>query len=100
MYNAGMTHTVRIQAKIPASRRLEIMLPEEIPSGDADLVVSVTPREKHETTESIGDAPRIRTFSELLSSEFAGMWADRDDLPKTDDEFREWRRRLWERKRG
>ena len=41
---------------------------------------------------------KIRTIRDLLESEFFGMWKDRDDLPKTNEEFREWRRKLWERK--
>lgn len=97
MYNKAMTHTLRIQTAIPASRKLQITLPTEVPSGEADLVVSITPRQARSTAEPRVEPPKIRTFTDLLTSEFVGMWADRDDLPVTNEEFSDWRRRLWER---
>jgi hypothetical protein len=94
-----MTHTLRIRTRIPSSRKVEITLPAEVPLGAADLVVTVTSKrgDGHSAERPGLDAPIIRTFSDLISSEFAGMWATRLDLPATDEEFREWRRQLWER---
>ena len=40
---------------------------------------------------------KISTLGDLLDSGVLGLWADRDDLPRANKEFTEWRRGLWNR---
>ena len=63
-----------------------VVVPEDVPVGPAEVTLTfdAEPRAK------------IRTFGDLLDSGFVGMFADRDDLPRTNEEFRAWRKRLWE----
>ena len=84
-----MTRTMRIRARIPADRKLELTFPEEIPVGDADVVVSVTPR-----NEVAGS-----TAKELLESDVFGMWAGRTDIEDSATFAREQRDRAWNRAR-
>ena len=82
-------HSVTTESEVKPDRTLTLRMPEGFPAGPVRVTV---------TAEATPEPYKIRTFSDLLSSEFVGMWSDRDDLPKTDEEFREWRQRLWERK--
>lgn len=79
-----MSVTIRAKVEVPPSRTVTIELPPEVPLGAAELTVTVE------------DRPRKMTGAELAKSEFAGDWADREDLPNTPEEFEVWRRRLWE----
>ena len=72
---------------IPESRKLEITLPGEVPVGEADLVMTVTPRNNGKRS----------TAKDLLSSEILGMWADRDDIEDSAALARELRERAWKR---
>jgi hypothetical protein len=38
-----MTHTMSVTTSIPASRRLEVVFPPTVLSGEADIVVVVVP---------------------------------------------------------
>ncbi len=82
-----MAHTLHFKADIPTSRRLEIILPNEVPAGEADVVVTVSPK----------DQDRRSTASDLLSSEILGMWSDRDDIDDSVAFARRLRERAWKR---
>jgi hypothetical protein len=80
--------SVTTDGEVKPDRTLTVRMPDDFPLGPARVTV---------TTDQAAKAPRIRTFGDLLSSEFFGMFAERDDLPRTNDEFREWRGKLSER---
>src|ERR1051325_9066695 len=80
-YNTFMTHTLRIHAKIPASRKIEITLPDDVPSGEADVVLSVTPSRNKSTAK------------DLLNSEIRGMWSAREDIEDSIEFARALRKR-------
>ncbi len=82
--------TVTTDGEVKPDRRLTVRMPKDFPLGPVRITV---------TTEPPTNTPKIRTFGDLMSSEFFGMFAERDDLPATNEEFREWRRKLSERNR-
>jgi hypothetical protein len=82
-----MTHTIRLDTTIPESRRVEFVLPNDVPPGEAELVLVVVPKQE----------PRASTGLDLLNSELFGMWAEREDLGDSADFAREQRDRLWRR---
>jgi len=65
-----MLHMVRLDRNIPADRHVEFDLPDDFPTGDAELVLIV-----------VSKAP---------ASSVAG-----DDQSATNDEFIKQRRELW-----
>lgn len=84
-----MEHTLRIHMNIPKSRRVEITLPTDVPAGDADVTVTVTPATSRKRS----------TAQDLLNSEVFGMWADRDDIEDSVEFASELRERAWRRRR-
>lgn len=82
-----MSKTLTLHGEIRPDHTLTVTLPDDLPVGPAKITVTVEAE----------DSSMIRTLGELANSDFFGMFADRDDLPKTNEEFREWRRKLWER---
>src|SRR5437870_2332143 len=73
-------------SEVMLDHTVTVRMPSDFPTGPVRVTVTAQPA---------GEPPKMRTFGDLLSSEFFGMYADRDDLPKTNEEFREWRRKLW-----
>ncbi len=85
-----MAHTITIRTSIPESRTIEVALPPDTPTGDAEVVITVVP-----------DAPpRRSTAQDLLDSEVFGMWADRTDIADSAEYARELRTRAWARHAG
>jgi hypothetical protein len=82
-----MTRTVTFDAEIPASRELRITLPADVPTGSAKIVITVSPS---------GSQPHS-TFSDLLNSEFFGMWRDRTDIEDSSEFARKLRSEGWKR---
>lgn len=82
-----MTKTVTLNAEIPASRELRIMLPPDVPTGSAKIVITVSP---------CGSRPHS-TFGDLLHSEFFGMWRDRADIEDSSEFARKLRSEGWTR---
>ena len=80
-----MTHTFTTTSDVGPNHRVILELPSEVPIGPVRITVTV---------ESTADG-KIRTLGDLITSGVAGMYADRTDLPNTDEEFREWRRKAW-----
>ncbi len=80
-----MTHTSTTTSDVGPNHQLVIDLPVDLPVGPVRVTV---------TLESESDAP-IRTLGDLMASGVAGMYADRTDLPSTEEEFREWRSKAW-----
>ena len=82
-----MVYTVETTATVDENHNLVLNLPD-VPPGTVRVCLTVEPETSHKLTAA-----------ELADSEFFGMWADRDDLPTTNEEFIEWRRKLWARAR-
>ena len=82
--------SLTLESEIKEDHSLTVDVPQDFPTGRVRVTVTEVRTEKGE---------RIRTFGDLIESEFSGMFADRDDLPLTNDEFRIWRRKLSERVR-
>jgi len=65
-----MSKTVTLTAEIPASRELRIKLPADVPTGSAEIVVTV----------SSAKSFTVSTFGDFLESEFFGMWRERAEI--------------------
>ena len=61
-----------------------VTVTDDVLPGEVTIMANVEP------------ASATMTAREFADSEFFGMWADRDDLPRTDEEFVAWRRKIWE----
>ncbi|RYG46795.1 hypothetical protein EON79_09180 [bacterium] len=75
-------------AEVTPERTIDI--PPEVPLGRVKIIFEV-----EDKPDQTSNKP-VFTAAELLQSEFFGDWADRDDLPRTDEEFAAWRKRMWE----
>ena len=82
-----MVKTINFTTEVPPNREVLITLPNDVPSGPADIVVVVAPR----TTE------KRNTLGDLLNSEFFGMWRDRTDIIDSVQFAREIRSDSWKR---
>ncbi|MCX6361020.1 MAG: hypothetical protein NT029_14500 [Armatimonadetes bacterium] len=82
-----MATTMTLSTDVPPSRELRIRVPLEVPVGPAEMVVVFLP---------VGPAKR-RTLAELAASEYAGIWADRDDIGDSAEFARALRRSAWTR---
>ncbi|MGO8791643.1 MAG: hypothetical protein ACLQVL_30220 [Terriglobia bacterium] len=80
-----MVRTVTLNADIPVSRELRITLPADVPTGSADIVITV----------SSPPASNSATFDDLLKSEFLGMWRDRADIEDSVEFARKLRSEGW-----
>ncbi len=87
-YSHRMNGTNTVEAVVGPDHRIKLQLPTDLPEGPVKLTYSV---------EYLDEPTRKLSPQEFLHSEFFGMWADRDDLPSTNEEFLAWRRRLQER---
>jgi hypothetical protein len=63
--------TVTCKVVIPTDRQLHLTIPEEIPSGPAEIVLVIVP----ETPSAQG-----LTAGDLLRSPLCGLWKDRSDI--------------------
>jgi hypothetical protein len=84
--------TVTVQADIPPSRELRVVLPDDVPTGPRQVLIVLEGLDEAEPV-----AAPIHLLSELLSSGFAGSWADRDDIGDSVEFARELRERAWRR---
>lgn len=84
--------TLTVQADIPPSRELRVVLPDDVPTGPRQVVIVL---------EGLDDPPSaespIRTLADLLESGFVGSWADRTDLGDSAEFARDLRQRAWRR---
>lgn len=83
-----MSYTIKTTGQVDEDKTLHVTVPTDLAPGE--VVVTLTVQQPHSSKKKM-------TMAELANSEFFGDWKDRDDLPKTPEEFREWRRKLWER---
>lgn len=85
-----MNGTTTVDVIVGPDHQVTLQLPPDLPEGLIRLTYLI---------EHLDEPTRKLSPQEFLRSEFFGMWADRDDLPSTDEEFTAWRRRLQERPR-
>ena len=81
---------VTLTTTVTPERTLTIRIPEEIPTGPAEVIVVFAaehPSRPH------------RTLGELRASEFFGMWRYRTDLPDSPTLARTLREQAWKRSR-
>ena len=82
-----MVRTINLATDIPSSRELRILLPPDVPTGPAELVVVVVASRERPT----------RTLGDLVRSEFFGMWRDRGDMGDSAEYARQLRAEAWRR---
>jgi hypothetical protein len=82
-----MLKTITITTEITPDREVHLSLPDDTPLGPAEIVVVVVP-----VTPRVG-----QTFGDLLTSEFFGMWRDRDDIADSAAFARQLRANGWSR---
>jgi hypothetical protein len=83
-----MVRTVNLHTDIPANRELHIQLPEDVPTGPAEIVLVVSSSSADSAVSTLGD---------LANSEFFGMWRDRADIKDGIEFARELRSQGWKR---
>jgi hypothetical protein len=82
-----MMKTITLTTDIAADREITLTLPSDVPPGPADIVVVIAPR----------TSPEVRTFGDLLHSDFFGMWQDRTDIDDSVTFARNLRDTAWRR---
>ena len=65
--------TINIKTAIPKDHKLVIDLPEDLPTGLADIVVIIVP----ENSES---EKKGKTVGDMLKSPLFGVWKNRKDI--------------------
>jgi hypothetical protein len=68
-----MSSTIVIKTEIRPDRSLRIRVPEDVPVGPAEVVLTIT-SEPAEITNPSG------TAADLARSPLFGIWADREDI--------------------
>ena len=81
---------VTLTTTVTPERTLTIRVPEEIPTGPAEVTVVFAPESTSKPRSTLGD---------LRASEFFNMWQDRTDLPKSPALARTLREQAWKRSR-
>ncbi|MHB8635586.1 MAG: hypothetical protein ACYC96_03835 [Fimbriimonadaceae bacterium] len=83
-----MHHSVTTSGHIADDHSLTVTVPTDLPPGPVKVTLMFEP-------ELQG---KLSTIGDLLDSGILGLWVGRDDLPKTNEEFIEWRRKIWDRR--
>jgi len=81
---------VTITTTVTPDRTLTIRVPEEIPTGPAEVIVVFAPESSSKPCRTLGD---------LRASEFFNMWQGRTDLPESPALARTLREQAWKRSR-
>jgi len=91
-----MSHTIHFDMKISKGRKVELILPPEVPLGDAELTVVVVPKK---STRGAA-APAIdQEYSPLSDLEgIIGLWGNREGLTDPAACARELRDNAWRRR--
>ncbi len=82
-----MATTMTLTTDVPPSRELRIRVPLEVPVGPAEMVVVFMP----------GEPVKRKTLADLAASEYAGIWANRDDISDSAEFARSLRQAAWTR---
>jgi len=81
-----MTRIINLTTDVREDRKVNIILPSDVPIGPAEIRIRVTTRE-----------PRLRTLGDLAQSEFFGMWRHRKDIRDSVTFARRLRKKAWKR---
>lgn len=81
-----MVKTVNFRAEIPADRELRISLPNDVPVGSAEIVLTIS-----------SPAPPVAKLGDLLNSELFGAWRERTDIRDSGEFARDVRSKAWDR---
>ncbi|MBI3788541.1 MAG: hypothetical protein HY276_09855 [Ignavibacteriales bacterium] len=81
-----MTRTINLTTNVPADRKVNIVLPSDVPVGPAEMEIRVTPSEE-----------KILTVGDFLRSEFFGMWRNRTDIEDSVEFAQRLRAEAWSR---
>jgi len=93
-----MAHTIRFDARIGKSRKVEVTLPPDVPLGDAEVTLVVVPKkERVRARKEAATNEEFRPIQELIDTGAAGIWAGRKDIADGAEYARELRRRAWKR---
>ena len=82
-----MVKTINVTTEIPDSREIRITLPDDVPTGPAELFVVITSPGSREA----------KTLSDLFDSEFFGMWRGREDMADSAELACQLREEAWNR---
>lgn len=88
-----MSNTIIIRTDIGPDRRLHIRVPEDVPVGPAEIILTITP-ERNRRAEPRG------TAADLARSPLFGIWSDRDDIEDSLVYARQLRAQAERRNRG
>jgi hypothetical protein len=88
-----MSSTIIIRTDIHPDRRLHIQVPEDVPVGPAEIVLTITP-ERNKRPDPRG------TAADLAHSPLFGIWADREDIEDSLAYARQLRAQAERRNRG
>jgi hypothetical protein len=81
---------VTLTTTVTPERSLTIRIPEDVPTGPAEVTVVFAAEPSSKSRRTLGD---------LRASEFFGMWRDRTDLPDSPTLARTLREQAWKRHR-
>ncbi len=81
-----MVKTFSLTADVPPDRQVHLVLPDDVPTGPAEIVVVVA---SHAST--------VHTLKDLAQSPFFGMWRDRADIGDSAEFARRLRAEAWSR---
>ena len=80
---------VTLTTTVTPERILIIHVPEDVPTGQAEVIVVFATEPRSQPHRTLGD---------LRTSEFFGMWRDRTDLPDSPVLARTLREQAWKRR--
>lgn len=80
-------NTIILHGVITEDGRLEIELPKDLPAGKVEVII------RPESVEGV-------RLGDIVDSELAGLWADREDIQDSGEYARELRRRASRRGYG
>jgi hypothetical protein len=81
---------VTLTTTVTPKRTLTIPVPQDIPTGPAEVIVVFAAEPRSQPQRTLGD---------LRTSRFFGMWRDRTDLPDSPVLARMLREQAWKRSR-
>ena len=81
-----MVRTISLTTDVPPDRQVHLVLPDDVPTGPAEIVIVVASR-----------ATPAHTLGDFVHSPFFGMWRDRDDIGDSVEFARRLRAEAWSR---
>ena len=103
-----MDKNLEFNVNVHADRKIAIELPKDFPCVPVTVIVKKAKKGKAKSGKKSVRAstaddefklnvskPKIRTFGDLLKSEFVGMWADRTDIVDRVEYAQKLREEAW-----